>query len=111
MYEARVILPNSGNDGKPLDGTHDTLQHVLCDEFGGYTAQPVTGGYKANNGRMMHENGTAYDVAMPDDAANIGKLIQIGRWAAFVADQECVYVRTPSGRVEFVEPAMAQIAA
>ncbi len=105
--EARLILPNLDNNGDSLDVTHDVLAEYLIDAFGGFTSQAVQGGFKGEDGTVYREAGTAYDVALDDSADNQAYLRGIARWAAGAADQECVYLRQPSGAVEFIEPETA----
>jgi len=106
MFEARVILPNQDNHGNDISHVHNRLGFMLADKFGGFTRQATCGGYVNGDGELQVEHGLAYDVAMPADKPNLDYIRAVAEWAANAADQECVYLRTPTGHVEFVQPSI-----
>lgn len=96
MREARIILPTADN----LSSVHSDLRRKLAATFGGYTATPSYGGWIAPDGELVEEPGIAYDVAVPDNAAN--DLRNIARDIGHAAHQQSMYLRLPSGTVEIL---------
>jgi hypothetical protein len=104
MREARIILPRMGNNGESLNHVHAGLRRALCEYFGGCTAILVQGSWM-DEGKLHQEEGIAYDIAAEDDDAAIDEQFRrIAGRAARDAQQICVYLRLPCGRVEFVKP-------
>jgi hypothetical protein len=101
--EARIILPVYDNDGVDLAAVHTDLKRHVCEAFGGYTATPSLGGWLSPTGKIHEEPGVAYDIACEDTAKARSELREIAFWLAVGARQECIYLRLPSGRVEFVQ--------
>lgn len=101
MKECVFVLPLSTNDGKPLIGLHHQLKKELCKKFGGYTADPVNGGWVDVDGILYEDNSLRYTVAVIKgiDEDNLFTIIErYGR----LAEQKCVYVRGTSGYVSFM---------
>lgn len=111
MREARLILPNVGNDGADLTPVHTTIRRALAERFGGFTAAPVFGGWVSPDGKLYEEAGTAYDAAAPDDTASAEFLRGLARTAGEAARQEAMYLRLPNGEVEIIETAPVRAAA
>lgn len=108
MKEARIILPAYERDGTPVGkGIAGQLSTKLIDAFGGYTLTVGVGGYRMADGSIKQEPVEVFDVAMPsgDDDGSLHQgqnLTEIAVWLCNVANQECVYLRYPSGLVVFV---------
>lgn len=101
--EARIILPVFDNEGVDLGAVHSDLKRHVCEAFGGFTATPSMGGWLSPTGKLHEEPGIAYDIACEDTATSRTVLRQIAFYLALEARQECIYLRLPSGRVEFVQ--------
>ena len=97
MYEARIILPLAGNTGASLAAVHKALAEKLVQAFGGYTAFNSWGPWKG-----IVEPGVTYDVACEDSFGAVRNLRTIAQWARAVAGQDAIYLRLPSGTVQFV---------
>lgn len=103
MKLATLILPNVDNDGVDHADTHAALRASLCDVFGGYTAIASHGGWRAASGKVVHEAGTLYSVAMDDTPYNVGQWRGIARFYGHAMAQESVFIVHASGAVEFVD--------
>lgn len=103
MREARIILPLADNDGRPVEAAHDYLKARVCRLFGGFTANPVMGGWMDNDGRLYEDRSIAYDVAMADTAENAKSVATIARIAGDMAKQLAVYTRLPDGSVDIID--------
>ena len=102
MQEARIILPLSDNDGEALETVHDSLTEKLADIFGGFTRHNGIGGWRSPNGAMYREAVALYDVACEPSLDNLFKLRQLAQWLKGAARQQAIYLRMPTGHVEFV---------
>lgn len=102
MREARLVLPAADNAGTPLPNVHSGLQRELASAFGGFTQTMGFGGWVDNDGKTISEPVAVYDVAIEEDA--IDTLRAIARRYCALAEQACVYLRLPTGSVEFVQP-------
>jgi hypothetical protein len=101
LREARIILPVQDNDGHPLAGIHAVLQSRLIEAFGGYTAIDCRGGWQSPNGTLHNDPGTAYDIACADDPSTEATLRALAHLLLIGTLQEAIYLRLPSGAVEF----------
>ena len=101
--EARIIMPTHDNKGRPLGFFANRLRARLVDAFGGYTETGGTGGYAGAMGATTDERAPVivFDIACDRDARPV--LVAIAQWLARVADQECIYLRLPTGEVLLVE--------
>jgi hypothetical protein len=101
MKEAVFILPLSTNYGRPLINLHRQLKADLCKGFGGYTSEPVTGGWVSDDGTLYEDNSLRYTVAVlpGEDEDNLITIISLyGR----KAEQGCLYYRGTGDNVEFI---------
>lgn len=107
MREARIILPRMGNNGESLNHVHTGLRRALCEAFGGCTAIIVQGSWINDDDKKLYqEEGIAYDIAADDDATVDDQFRAIAARVAWDAKQFVIYLRLPSGKVEFVKPAL-----
>ena len=97
MREARIILPLASNSGASLSAVHQALAEKLTQAFGGYTAFNSWGPWKG-----VTEPGITYDIACEDSFATARNLLNIAQWVRAVAGQNAVYLRGPTGTVQFV---------
>lgn len=107
MREARIIVPN-----KP-EHHHVAreLRHKLAHSFGGYTETIGYGGWVDPRGELIAEAVIVYDVAMADTAENVTAIRALADHVRVAARQQAVYLRLPSGNVEFIEaPASVEAA-
>lgn len=91
--ELRIIAPVSANPGR--------VKRLLLDAFGGYTVTRGTGLWRAPDGEVHQDTIDVYDVAVDVDydyRPNVQKVVD----ALKAAGEQCVYVRWPNGRVEFI---------
>lgn len=101
MREARIILPHRDNDGLDVSGAHQDLKLALIRQFGGYTTFNVWGGWRhPTTGAIVEDESAAYDVAVPDNA--VDGLRRLAFQAGKTAHQDAVYLRLPTGEVEFI---------
>jgi hypothetical protein len=103
LREARINLPVADNSGKPLDTVRDQLARALAESFGGFTLTRGRGGWINADGKLYDEPVHVFDVAAEDNADSETKLEAIADWLKVAANQEAVYVRFPSGRVQIVQ--------
>ena len=105
LRETRIILPLRTNDGKPLDWLHARLKRQLAEKFGGYTAFQSFGGWvDPKSGKLIEEASVTYDVAAPEQSENYYLQI-LCEDLTEAAQQECIYLRLPTGSVNFIEAA------
>ena len=110
--EARLILPDTGTphgDTARLDA-----ETALVSAFGGFTRTQGEGAWY--DGRQVwRERVYVYDIAVPllsgtgEDAARewagaMTALRAIAKTAAREMQQECIYLRAPTGRVHLIRP-------
>ena len=110
--EARVILP------VPTTPEAASAQHraeaALIEAFGGYTRSRGDGAW-FDGSRTIHEIVYIYDVSVPylsgtgedayrEWAGAMTALRAIAKTAAREMQQECIYLRAPTGRVHLIRP-------
>lgn len=115
MQEARIVLPLFDNHGNSLINVHGRLARALTNAFGGYTSFNGVGVEAGTTGDMEREPVAIYDVAMqiepntvtgaPDMAQATAVIRGIAVWAADLARQKHVYVRSPDGNVAVLDVA------
>jgi hypothetical protein len=103
--EARIIAPQRHNDGTAL---HPNLlasfESALCHHFGGFTrAEGFGGWFDQEHNRVVREAVYVYDIACDLSADTAVKLKHLAVNLLRDARQQAVYLRYPSGYVEFVE--------
>lgn len=102
-YERRTA-PTSEADYRlryALTDAHSWLRHALVRNFDGFTATEATGAW-FNGKAQIVEPVILYDVAIEELPINTQVLREIAHHAGTMALQECVYLRDPSGNVEFI---------
>ena len=112
MREARIICASEQRDNRPVAlSVISQLEETLAQRFGGYTVVMGRGGYVMDSGELKTELVRVYDVAM--EAHHFPALTGIAQWLCREANQECVYVRDPTGQVSFynrgLEPAQQHV--
>ena len=106
LREARLIVPLFDNRGASLTDTLVKVEHRLTAVFGGCTViRSVFGSWVDNGGKVFREPVYVFDVAVQDTHANRETLRAIAVFAAVHGRQQSVYLRLPSGDVEFVREA------
>jgi len=110
MREARIIVPDTDNDGKLTDDVKALVERTLTGKFGGFTSTSGFGGW-SNNGTIIREPVTVYDVATEDTADNRAILDGLAYRVLLYANQDAVYLRYPGGNVKIVERVAAAEAA
>ena len=98
--EARIILPVRDNDGKGLSQVAIDFRARLIDTFGGYTETAAFGGYAGTSQKT--EMVRIFDIACDGGMETYSDLVGLASWVAGEARQECVYLRSVSGRVYLV---------
>lgn len=103
MQEYKLLIPAVRNDNR-RPHTVETIQafeSVLLDAFGGFSVgQPVAGKWKDDDGNVIS------DLSTPIYFACEGGYLAARDLAAVAAErfaQQCVYLRSPDGRVELVD--------
>ena len=111
--EARIILP------VPVEPAHtralEAAEAALVAAFGGFTRQAASGAWRDDSGCIIREGVYVYDIAVPllsgsgEDADRewAGAMTQlriIAMTAAQKMQQQCVYLRSPIGRVHLITP-------
>jgi hypothetical protein len=102
MREAVIVLPVNFNDGKPMAAAHNWLRRKLSDTFGGFTAHEAVGGW-STGGVVQIEPVVRYVVACPTDKQARVTLRLIAADLQRMGKQEAIYLRMPSGDVEFID--------
>jgi hypothetical protein len=78
------------------------LEVMLCERFGGFTRLDAFGGWR-HAGRTFREPMLVYDVALNSDMLDaVSELRSTAATAKRYLRQEAIYLRLPSGDVEFV---------
>lgn len=99
--EARLILPSETQHSARVPRAQITaIEKEIASEYGGYTETKGKGGYVMASGELKREAVVVLDIAMKQRGA--AKLERLAHKIAVELDQESVYVRLPSGKVEFV---------
>lgn len=101
--EARLIVPDQDDIHANARVIRET-RSALIREFGGFTSFRVAGGWADVTGREYFEGGTAFDIAVSLDNTGVTEstLKALARKIANDAHQQAVYLRLPSGAVEFI---------
>lgn len=105
MREARLILPKQDNHGQCLAHMLDPVLDDVARRFGGATVTDAFGVWTCPAGRLYRDPSWCIDIACPDTPDSVDNLRDIAGAIAEWAEQEAVYLRLPSGTVEFVERA------
>lgn len=96
MREATIILPVSPN----LNIHHAWLENELVDAFGGFTCVNSIGAWRdANTGRLFHEPGRTYAIAMEDCTDNRAKLDAIASDLRARTGELAIYRKHADGSV------------
>lgn len=102
MREAMVICPQADNAGWPLDAVKAEAVRRMIGTFGGVTVRAAEGHWMDDGGRLYVEPVWELVAACePGDDASAA-LRSIAEDIGYSGRQECVYLRHPDGRVEFV---------
>lgn len=104
MREARIILPNCMPDCVNANRWLET-EIVRC--FGGCTRSFGFGSWVDDEGCVISEPISIYDIAVPDIQASRSALFRMAWTVADMAKQDCVYLRFPDGEVQLVKPSPA----
>lgn len=97
MREARIILPMQNR------AVHAALQAKLVSQFGGFTMAPVSGAWRAPDGRQVKDVSMAYDVACEPTEETGRTLTAMALQAGHDAGQRTVYLRLPNGDVRLLD--------
>lgn len=95
VREARLIIPAN------TSVQNSEFERDLIHDFGGFTSFEVYGGWFGNSG-PEYEYGTAYDIAVPDNAETYDKLEALTKNVKRRFKQDSVYLRFPNGEVRFI---------
>lgn len=124
--ECRIILIDPGANTEcdvfnRIEAANASALSRLAQAFGGYTLTSGKGGWVAPDGTLHEDHVLVVDVAVPlflpvSQAGGIvtheteragmfatGKLWTVARDYASAAEQQCVYVRLPSGDVHLID--------
>lgn len=105
LREARLIVPLFDNHGRSLISLLRNVEARLTSNFGGVTVlRQVFGAWQDPQGKLYQEPVYVFDVAAPDNITSSIALRGIAKFAATEGGQLAVYLRHPSGTVEFVRP-------
>lgn len=107
MRTATLILPTVNNDGVDQTDTHQALQFVLCETFGGFTRTMGNGGWKSDTGKLYLDPVAVYGIAMEDSAECRAKLESIALFYGHMAGQLAVMVTHAGGDVAFLDVVQA----
>ena len=100
LRECKIILP------VPAPAAHNWLRAALIDNFGGYTATDGTGAWRDDNGQIILEPVTTYNVAIRQSHAEEDNAAaqRLAGGACRAAGQQCVYFRDIHGNVLLIGP-------
>jgi len=101
LREAKIIVPNYTNDGRPLGALQAEVGRRLHKAFGGMHTFPVSGIWTdPKDGQEYAEGSFAFITAATPDIPYVDEqLRQIALYAAQEGQQEAIYLQLPSGRV------------
>lgn len=109
MREALIILPRKYLSPTCYPWTQvltpiDEIATTLTDRFGGCTISEAFGYWRDPAGQLIQEQVTTFTVAIPIPITHSSKsfLRTFCRNLAHKYNQQAVYLRMPSGRVEFI---------
>ena len=105
MREAMIICPKASNDGASLALVQRKAIGAMVDAFGGCTVADAFGHWRDDSGAVVSEPVWQLIAAADDTADNDAALREIARDIGSAGRQWCMYVRYPSGAVEFVDTA------
>ena len=100
--EARICLPQFDNNKCSLAGVRDQLAAVLAEAFGGFTLLEGQGAWIGPEKQVYDGPVYVFEIACPDDGKTADALRFVVSMFKAIAEQEAVYLRLPSGEVEFV---------
>lgn len=63
MTTAKIYVPDAVDDS-----THQYVKSWLAEEFGGYTAYDAQGGWRNDDGDLVEESVTVYEIVAPSTA-------------------------------------------
>jgi len=105
MRFASIILPRLDNLGADLGAVHNALQTALVDTFGGFTASPVSGGWRdEKSGEIFADESTEYRIAAVWGPVEREALTDLANVYGLKAGQLAVCVTHGNGDVQFIEP-------
>jgi hypothetical protein len=109
MREATIILPSQAFNGGWLSRQQrESALDCIADTFGRVTAVEGHGIWRAPDGTLKREPVTVLTIAVDDseegDVTIASQLREAAGQLAFTLDQDCVYLRLPSGNAERVRP-------
>lgn len=105
MRYASIILPRLDNLGADLGGVHNALQTALVDTFGGFTASPVSGGWRdEKSGEIFVDESVEYRIAAVWGPVERESLIDLANLYGLKAGQLAVCIQHGNGDVQFIEP-------
>lgn len=108
MRIATLTLPKADNDGVALNDFHHALKLCLIDQFGGFSAVAIEGGWRDDStGKVYAEPSIRYEVAMDATAGNRANLESLARFYGHATRQISVMVVHADGIVAFVDPTSA----
>lgn len=96
MKEARIIF--AGGTAEDVDRRLENI----ASKFGGFTAWTAEGGYIGSDGKLIKEPVRVVDVAV-EDTFDMAWLIGLQKGWIEKHNEECGYVRWPSGKVQLVD--------
>lgn len=101
--EARIIVPQTDNDGISLKWLQSQFEDKIVSKFGGFTLQEAQGGWHSIQTRKTYlEAVWLYDLAVEDNKQVESELIAIAARLKKEGRQEAIYLRLPAGKVVYI---------
>lgn len=97
MREAMLICPCGNEEAR------DYAIDWATRAFGGVTVDAARGWWRDGEGQTLNENVQRLHIACDGDAHSAFTLRAMARQFGYEAQQDCVYLRLPSGDVELIE--------
>lgn len=112
MKEALIICPKTDNEGNSTADVFAAAVQELILSFDGVTVSDAEGHWRNSAGRTYHERVWQLHVACDETAPwTNSELRDVASHILHDAKQQSVYLRLPSGDVEFISAQIAAIAA
>ena len=99
MKEFTIIMPRDAGFAA------EWLRTQFLDNFGGYTEHEATGAWKDPTGVVIFDHNAVFTVAVDDPGKHAETFRQMARTAGRMGEQQSVYLKLPSGGVEFIDTA------
>ena len=104
MIKTETIIPTSDNDSVAFSrSAWRTLEGRLLEVGGGFTREPVMGGWADSTGRVYTDRSRRYTVAL-ESWRDLGAWLAVVEWAVVTFRQEALYIEVAGVPEIITEP-------